>query len=80
MMEQKKFESLLILLVPQIVSLIVENFREDELYASQKFYESKVYAALEQEETKLWHYSALTLFHMYEEECQTGTFTYPEEI
>ena len=29
-MEQKKFESLLILLVPQIVSLIVENFREDE--------------------------------------------------
>ena len=44
-MEQKKFESLLILLVPQIVSLIVENFREDELCASQKFYESKVYAA-----------------------------------
>ena len=37
-MEQKKFESLLILLVPQIVSLIVENFREDELCASQKFY------------------------------------------
>ena len=36
-MEQKKFESLLILLVPQIVSLIVENFREDELYASQQY-------------------------------------------
>ena len=78
-MEQKKFESMLILLVPQIINLIAENSGEDEVSASRRFYESKVYAELEKEETKLWHFSALTLFNMYDEECKTGSFTFPEE-
>ena len=43
-MEQKKFEAMLVLIVPKIIELIVENHRTDEVTASRKFYESKVYS------------------------------------
>lgn len=78
-MEKKKFEAMLILLVPQVIHLIVENYPYDEVAASKEFYGSKVYSFLEQEDTKLWHLSALTLFNMFDEEKRTGTFTFPEE-
>lgn len=78
-MEKQKFEAMLVLLVPQIVNLITENCSLDEVTAHREFYDSKVYALLEQEDTKLWHLSALTLFHMFEEEKRTGTITFPEE-
>lgn len=78
-MEKKKFETMLMLLVPQVIYLIVENYPYDEVKASKEFYSSKVYSFLEQEDTKLWHLSALTLFNMFDEEKQTGTFTFPEE-
>lgn len=75
----QKFEAILILLVPQIIQLIIENYEIDEVTASRKFYESEVYSLLEQEESKLWHFSPLTLFNMYEEERKTGSFVIPEE-
>lgn len=78
-MEKKKFEAMLMLIVPQAVQLIVENYSYDEMAAAKEFYSSKVYSFLEQEDTKLWHLSALTLFHMFDEEKRTGTFTFPEE-
>ena len=78
-MEQKKFEAMLVLIVPQVVSLIVEMHKIDEVTASKKFYESKVYSLLEEEDTKMWHLSPLTLFHMYDEELLTGSITFPEE-
>ena len=78
-MEKKKFEAMLVLLVPQVIHLITENYTYDEVTASKEFYESKVYSLLEQEDTKLWHLSALTLFNMFDEEKKTGTFTFPEE-
>ncbi len=78
-MEKKKFEAMLVLLVPQVIQLIVKNYPCDEVTASKEFYSSKVYSFLEQEDTKLWHLSALTLFNMFDEEKKTGTFTFPEE-
>lgn len=77
-MEQKKFEAMLILIVPKVIGTIVEMLGVDEMEATKAFYESKVYSLLEQEDTKLWHFSPLTLFHMYEEERTTGTITFPE--
>ena len=67
-MADKKFEAILTLLVPQVIQLICENDSVDEMTASREFYESKVYSLLEQEDTKLWHFSPLTLFNMYDEE------------
>jgi hypothetical protein len=77
-MEQNKFEALLILIVPKVVGLIIENYKCDEVAATREFYSSKVYSLLEQEDTKLWHFSPLTLFNMYDEERKTGTITFPE--
>ena len=77
-MEQKKFEAMLVLIVPKIIALIVQNQGIDEVTASRRFYESKVYSLLEEEDTKLWHFSPLTLFHMYDEEVNTGNITFPE--
>ncbi len=77
-MEQNKFEALLILIVPKVVGLIIENYKCDEVAATREFYSSKVYFLLEQEDTKLWHFSPLTLFNMYDEERKTGTITFPE--
>ncbi|MCI9357483.1 MAG: hypothetical protein HFH59_08055 [Lachnospiraceae bacterium] len=78
-MEMKKFEVVLILLVPQIIQLIVENLSCDEITASKEFYSSEVYSLLEQEDTKIWHFSPLTLFNMYQEEKSTGSISFPEE-
>lgn len=78
-MEEKQFDAILIFLVPQVIQLIAENFSLDEIAASQKFYESNTYALLEQEDTKLWHFSPVTLFNLFEEESRTGTFLFPEE-
>lgn len=78
-MEQKKFEAMLVLIIPKIIGLIVQNYEIDEVTASRRFYESKVYSLLEEEDTKLWHLSPLTLFHMYDEEVNTGKITFPEE-
>lgn len=77
-MEQKKFEAMLVLLIPQVICLIAENYGINEVMASKIFYESKVYELLEQEDTKLWQLSARMLFTMYAEEQSTGEITFPE--
>lgn len=77
-MEQNKFEAMLVLIVPSVVDLISKNHGLDEVTATRFFYESKVYSLLEQEDTKLWHLSPLTLYNMYDEERMTGNITFPE--
>lgn len=79
-MDKKKFEAMLILIVPQVIHMITEKYKINEVEASNRFYSSSVYADLEVEDTKLWHLSPLTLFNMFDEEQKTGTFTYPEEV
>ena len=78
-MDKKRFESMIILIVPAVIKLIVENDSIGEIEASDKFYRSKVYEKLEQEDTKLWHLSPLTLYNMFDEEQKTGGITFPEE-
>lgn len=52
-MADKKFEAILSLIIPQVINLICENYPLDEIEASREFYKSKVYALLEQEDTKV---------------------------
>ena len=77
-MDQKKFEAMMVLIVPRVIALIVEKYGLDEITAAKEFYESKVYSSLEEEATKLWQLSPLTLFNMYDEERKTGNITFPE--
>ncbi len=73
-MQTEKFSAVMGLLVPQVIMLITQHYPYDEMTATIEFYHSEVYAILEKEETKLWHFSPLTLFHMFDEEKKTGTF------
>jgi len=78
-MNAEKFAAMLFLLVPQVVHLIAEQHSLSEEEAVKRFYDSRLYALLEDEQTKLWHYSPLMLFTMYDEETKTGEITFPEE-
>jgi hypothetical protein len=78
-MDNNKFSSMLFLLVPQIAELIMQEYGVNDERATEMLYSSKLYSALEEEETKLWHLSAHALFELFLEEQQTGKITYPEE-
>lgn len=67
------------LIVPEIIKIIVKEHGVDELTATKDFYDSKVYALLEDEETGMWHFSPRLLFTMYDEERKTGSFYIPVE-
>lgn len=79
-MTEEKFGAVMGILVPQVVHLIVENYPYDETTATNAFYGSKVYALLEQEDTKLWHLSPRMLFHLFDEETRNHDFELPEEV
>lgn len=76
----EKFNSVLsIALIPQTVALIAENQGLDDITALNEFYQSKVYELLSKEETKMWHYSPMTVYMMWEHEKETGEIIFPEE-
>ncbi len=76
----EKFQSILsVALIPQIVALIAEREKMGEDEAMEAFYRSETYELLSREETKLWHYSPLTLCRIWEQERQTGALVFPEE-
>ncbi len=76
----EKFNSVLsIALIPQTVALIAERDELDDISAMNEFYQSKVYDLLSKEETKMWHYSPLTVYMMYKHEKETGEVVFPEE-
>ena len=78
-MSTEQFSAVIGLIVPEIVHLITENYPYDEVRATEEFYRSQVYALLEQENTKVWHFSPMALFNMFDEEKKSGIFTVPEE-
>lgn len=76
----KQFSSLLsVVIIPQVVNLIVVKENISEKNAIEEFYDSQVYKVLEREETKVWHYSPLTIYFMWKSEKETGEIAFPEE-
>ena len=76
----KKFDSILsIALIPQTIALIVEKEGVDDISAINEFYQSKVYDLLAKEDTKMWHYSPMTVYMMWKHEKETGEIVFPEE-
>lgn len=78
-MNKNQFSAMLAVIVPQIVEQITKNSNIDDDEAIFKFYQSNLYRELSDEKTKLWHYSPLTLYTMYQDELLTGSYDYPEE-
>ena len=78
-MNENQFSSLLALIVPQIINIITDNSNITDIDAISKFYNSKLYREPSDEKSKLWHYSPLLLYTMYQDELLTGSYVYPEE-
>ena len=76
----EKFNSILsIALIPQTVDLIVKNEGLDDISAMNEFYQSETYEMLAKEETKMWHFSPMTVYSMWKHEKETGEIVFPEE-
>lgn len=78
-MNENQFSAMLAVIVPPIIEYITKNSNIDDEKSISKFYKSKLYSELSDEQTKLWHYSPLTLYTMYQDELLTGSYDYPEE-
>jgi hypothetical protein len=76
---EDQFSALLAVIVPSIIEQIIKNSNVDEMDAIAGFYRSRLYQELSDEESKLWHYSPMTLYTMYQDELLTGSYRYPEE-
>lgn len=76
----EKFNTILsVILIPQTIELIIKNEKYDEVYAMNEFYNSKTYEMLSKEETKMWHFSALTIYTMWKHEKTTTEVVFPED-
>lgn len=78
-MNENQFSAMLTIMVPPIVEQIIKNSNLDEDEVISLFYKSKLYQELSDEKSKLWHYSPMTLYTMYQDELLTGSYDYPEE-
>ncbi|MBO5357343.1 MAG: hypothetical protein J6A95_06190 [Clostridia bacterium] len=67
-----------IALIPQIIDLIIKNEEIEDTVAIEQFYKSKTYKLLADEKTKVWHYSPLTIYHMWKTEKENGEIIFPE--
>jgi hypothetical protein len=77
-MDSKKFETVLPLITAALIDKSANDAQISEDEAMEQLYASQLYAALEQEELKVWHYSVAKLFTLYREELATGALNLPE--
>ena len=77
-MGQEQFNAMLPVIRADIAKMIAQKKNTSEKEAIKLLYTSKVYAALEQEDTKLWQYSTPMLYSLLEQEWESGTIRYPD--
>ena len=81
MLQQKansEFKAILPFIVEGIVEELIENRKMPLQDALEYLYSSQLYALLECEETKMWHYSKQMLFYLLENEKNTGKIRLPQ--
>ena len=79
-MNDTQFSTLLrAAIVPQIADLIIKEYSVTDVESTKIFYNSRTYELLSREETKVWHFSPLTLYNIWKTERETGEIVLPEE-
>ena len=74
-MSEGKFTCMMFTIVQTLCDSIKNYFNISYTEAMNLLYHSKLYKALEKEETKMWYYSNYDLFRMFLEERETGKYT-----
>lgn len=77
-MGQEEFAAMMPYISTDLVAMIVKNQSITEKEAIKKLYSSKLYAALEKEETKVWQYSTQMLYTLFEQEEELGDIYFPD--
>ena len=77
-MEQEQFVAIMPYISTDLVSLVTEKQNISEEAALKKLYSSKLYKALEKEETKVWQYSTHMLYSLFEQEEKNGDIQFPD--
>jgi len=77
-MDSEKFGALLPIIVAALVDKIMDDCNLDEDDAMDRLYASELYSSLENEKTKMWHYSVPMLYELYKSEAATGILEFPE--
>ena len=77
-MDNKQFESVIPMIVASLVDMIATKNGLTEDATVKNLYSSSLYAALENEETKVWYYSVAKLYELYQTEMKTGKLELPE--
>ena len=77
-MGQAQFNAIMPYICADLVAEISrqENIADEE--AIKKLYSSKLYAVLENEDTKVWQYSTQMLYSLLVQEEKTGTIQFPD--
>lgn len=79
-MVDKEFEAIIELKIQDLVSLIMEVDKVDFQAAIQYLYDSKLYTALLDESTKLWHLSVEKMLEILHAEKTTNKLIYPDFV
>jgi len=78
-LNDKTFSLSLQLTSAETLKFIMKKRNIDEVEAAKLLYSSKLYKLLEDEETKMWHFSGALLADLLNEEIETGDFEIPIE-
>lgn len=77
-MSQEQFAAMMPYISADLVAMIADKQSITHTDAIKRLYASKLYAALENEETKVWQYSTQMLYSLFEQEEQGGTIHFPD--
>lgn len=77
-MGQEQFAAMMPYISADLVDTIKDKQNITNEEAITKLYASKLYEALENEETKVWQYSTQMLYSLFEQEEKTGTIQFPD--
>ena len=78
-MDEKRYNSFMALHTHQIIEKLAKYQNISNAKALDLFYQSEFYKLYEQESTKLWHFSTVTLADLIEQEVTTGQIEFPVE-
>lgn len=77
-MGRDQFLAMMPYISADLVNMIIEKQGISEEAAVKKMYQSKLYAALEREETKVWQYSTPMLYALFVQGETTGDIQFPD--
>lgn len=77
-MNPSQFAAIMPYISADLVGMIAEKENISENAAITKSYNSELYAILEQEDTKVWHYSTHMLYSLLKQEETTGKIEFPD--